>query len=763
MLFADPIIFRLRTDLHRRFARICLYTATFATCCALSTARADIVVDGVADEAEWRESQTCADWRVVAPFTRAEPRYRNSVSIAATAQGLAAFFAFEQPPLERRFRPRTPRDAKSLTGESVTLLVDFDANGQIAYEFSVGLGGGVRDGIVTNQNEFDTDWDGVWQRAIRETEDQWFVELLIPWSSITMRNSKAERRAIGIYAARYLYDRAEEFACPGLDDKAAVFVSDFRRVEIEQHDGAAQFDFVPYASLLSDQVADTTKYKIGADINWKPSSQLWLTAALNPDFGQVESDELVVDFSAIETVFTDKRPFFTENQAIFDLRTPSNGQLIYTRRIGAVSDDGLRAASDIDVGLKVTGTAARLVYGAFAAQEDDHDQDIGRFFAATRLALPLDHVRIGHLATYTQRPLFERDALINALDLEVTPNDWWRLAVQGVRSDIDVSDMRSYGYLGWAQLDMNRSAPLTHSLKLLYTDERFNLNDMGYMERNALRQVEWETNRRLAGRPGHRIAGEAQRFYLQYRENTAGERLPARLQVSRDVQYTSAWRAYEELRILPGGNDDLISRGNGAVRIRDRYAAYVDVTTPRFGNSNYTLGLYVFQQGIEDLSAYVFLQAAWFPFEELTLRTLVRPQWSDDWLLWERDNNLGSYTAERLDLDLRVDWIPSTRHELRIKLQWIGIRAEPKKAYRAEPDGRLLQSSDTLRPFSVSNFGLQIRYRYEIAPMSELFVVYGRGGFDMLNDDERDVPSLLGHIADVRDAEQVLIKLRYRL
>lgn len=733
-----------------------------AMCCVAGAARADIVVDGVADETEWNESQTCAEWRVVAPFTRAEPRYRNSVSIAATAQGLAAFFTFEQPPQERRFKPRTPRDAESLTGESVTLLVDFDANGQVAYEFSVGLGGGVRDGIVTNQNEFNTDWDGVWQRAIRETEDRWSVEILIPWSSVTMRNSASERRTIGVYAARYLYDRAEESACPGLDDKGAVFLSDFHRIDIKQHDGAAQFDFVPYASVLSDLVDDDTKYKAGADLNWKPSSQFWLTAALNPDFGQVESDELVVDFSAIETVFTDKRPFFTENQAIFDLRTPSNGQLIYTRRIGAMSDDGLRAASDIDAGLKVTGSAARVVYGAFAAREDDHDNDVGRFFAATRLALPLDHVRIGHLATYTERPFLARDALINALDLEVTPDDWWRIAAQGVRSDLDVASSRSAGYMGWAQIDMNRSAPLTHSLKLLHMDDRFDLNDMGYMERNALRQAEWETNRRIAGRPQDGTTGEAQRFYLQYRENTAGQRLPSRLQASRDVQYASAWREYEEVRILPGGIDDLISRGNGPVRIGDRYAAYFDVSTPRFGNSSYTFGAYVFQQGVRDFSAYAVLQSAWFPLEQLTLRTVLRPQWSDDWLLWERDNSFGSYSTERLDLDLRVDWIPSAKHELRVKLQWIGIRAEPHQAYRAEPDGRLLRSPDMLRPFTVNNFGLQVRYRYEIAPMSELFVVYGRGGFDML-ENERDVPSLLGSITDVRDAEQVLIKLRYRL
>jgi hypothetical protein len=514
--------------------------------------------------------------------------------------------------------------------------------------------------------------------------------------------------------------------------------------------------------VIADQVSEHTNLKTGADINWKPSSQFWLTATLNPDFGQVESDELVVDFSAIETLFTDKRPFFTENQAIFDLRTPANGQLIYTRRIGAASDDRRAAATDIDAGLKLTGTASRLVYGAFAAQEEDYD-DAGRLFAATRLALPFDQARVGHLATFTQRPLLEREALINALDFEITPNESWRVAAQAVRSDIAVADVDRNGYLAWMQLDMNRAAPLTHTLKLLHVDDRFDLNDMGYMERNSLRQGEWETNRRIGGKQNERISGEDQRLYFQYRQNTQGQHLPSRVQVSRDIHYASSWRAYQELRFLPGGIDDLISRGNGPVRIQDRYAAYFDVSTPRLDDWTHTFGAYVFQQGVEDLSAYVQWQAAWYPVEQLSIRGIVRPQWSDDWLLWARDTLFGAYDAERLDLDLRLDWIPSLRHELRIKLQWIGIHAEPRRAFRSDVAGRLLQTSDRLRPFTVNNFGLQIRYRYEIAPMSEVFVVYSRGGFDFAMEDEREVSTLLRHVGDVRDAEQILVKVRYRL
>jgi hypothetical protein len=744
---------------------------------AVVTARAEIVIDGHIDEAEWQNAVRCDDWRRTLPFARDEPRYRNDARILSTERGLAAAFTLDQPSGERRIKPRTPRDAESFNGDTVALVVDFDANGQLGYEFAVALGGGIRDGLVTNQNKFDRDWDSNWQHAVRESGDQWFVELLVPWSSISMRESRADTRTIGIYAARYLYDRSERYACPGITSDSEVFLSDFRRIQISQQDSATAFDFVPYATMRSDLIGDDTQFKAGADLTWKVSPNLWLAATLNPDFGQVESDELVVDFSAIETVFTDKRPFFTENQGIFDLRTPANGQLIYTRRIGSVPDDGSGGSTDIDAAVKLTGTARSLVYGAFVAQEQNYRDDIGRLFAAARVALPLDHARVGYLGTWTDHPLLDRDAWINALDYELTPNDWWRVSGQVIRSDIGHSGVGglslptaaprstqdAVGYETWLQTDFNRSSPLTHTLKLLYSDARFDLNDLGYMERNSLRQVEWETNRRVVGALSGRINGETQRLYTYYRENAEGQRLQSRLQLSRTVQYASTWNLYEEARYLTSGVDDLLSRGNGPVQIDDRSSAYFDTTSPRFGDWQLTFGGYLFQQGVQDYSARAELLTTWYPTEKLTMRLDVLPQYFDDWLLWEGGNLFGSYRGERMDFELRLDWIPAPRHELRVKWQWIGIDAEPRAVYRTTVDGELQPTAELLEPFTVNNLGVQIRYRYEIGPLSELFLVYARGGFNLLREDDRSVSDLFHDQPELRDADQFLIKVRYRL
>ena len=403
----------------------------------------------------------------------------------------------------------------------------------------------------------------------------------------------------------------------------------------------------------------------------------------------MESDELVVDFSAIETVFTDKRPFFTENQGIFDLRTPANGQLIYTRRIGAAPDDFSEGSSDIDVAFKLTGTANSLVYGAFMAQERDYRDDFGRLFSAARVALPLEHARVGYLGTWTDHPLLDRDAL--------GQRDRLRADAERLVARVGTGHPLRHrarpatstdGYQAWLQTDFNRSAPLTHTLKLLYIDDRFDLNDLGYMERNSLRQVEWETNRRIVGAADPRINGESQRLYAYYRENELGQRLQSRLQLSRTVQYASNWLVYSELRYLTSGIDDLISRGNGPVEFDDRVHGYIDAVSPRFGDWQITMGAYGYQQGVRDYTGRLQLTTAWYPTEKLTMLLDLLPYYFDDWLLWEGDNLFGSYRGERLDFALRADWIPAPRHELRVKWQWIGIDAEARAAYRTDAGGQ---------------------------------------------------------------------------
>ena len=76
-------------------------------------------------------------------------------------------------------------------------------------------------------------------------------------------------------------------------------------------------------------------------------------------------------------------------------------------------------------------------------------------------------------------------------------------------------------------------------------------------------------------------------------------------------------------------------------------------------------------------------------------------------------------------------------------------------------DGTPVATDEPIPDFSLRNLGFQIRYRYELAPLSNLYIAYVRGGFGF-NDFAQDVGSLLGDAFSLRVSEQLLVKLSYR-
>ena len=158
--------------------------------------------------------------------------------------------------------------------------------------------------------------------------------MLIPWHIAPMRESAGDVRTIGIYVDRVIGVTGERSAWPHASFERPRFLSDFAPIEVTQY-RQSLLALTPYVSALHDLVRDDDEPDAGLDVFWKPNGQTQLLATVNPDFGQVESDDLVVNFDATEVFISDKRPFFTENQGIFEFTTPSDfSQLLYTRRVG---------------------------------------------------------------------------------------------------------------------------------------------------------------------------------------------------------------------------------------------------------------------------------------------------------------------------------------------------------------------------------------------------------------------------------------------
>ena len=129
--------------------------------------------------------------------------------------------------------------------------------------------------------------------------------------------------------------------------------------------------------------------------------------------------------------------------------------------------------------------------------------------------------------------------------------------------------------------------------------------------------------------------------------------------------------------------------------------------------------------------------------------------------MWQHDNLVGTFDEALYEFDASVNWNFSPRQELRVKLQALGLDAQAKQAWRVAPDGTPVPSAEHIDDFSLSNLGFQVRYRYEIKPLSDFYIVYGRGG-DLFNEFSQDAGRALADSFDLRDSEQLVMKVSYR-
>lgn len=737
--------------------------------CAGARASDELRLDGIPDEALWQGAHAFDQFKVTVPYTLAEPSHSTRALLRSLPEGLAVAVIVDQPAGVPRLKPRAARDS-GISADRINFAVDFDGDGRVAYNFMVTLGRGIADEIITNENIYSTDWDAVWQWALHEDDDHWSVEMLIPWSVAAMREYDAATRTIGVHFDRMLASRNERSGSAPISYMRPRYVSDFARIEVENHRNPGLLSIVPYMSTQYDFVGDEVDARTGVDLFWKPSGDFQLSATLNPDFGQVEADDLVVDFSAIEVFFSDKRPFFTENQGIFDLRTPDSGQLVYTRRIGGPGDhDG--QASDIDAAVKLNGNLAGLDYGTLAAVESDYADDLGRAFFVQRLKREFDGFSVGWLGTWTDRPFRDRSAIVNGVDVVWRPNPKWLVSGQVLDSRIRDEGERLDGSGAWLRAFYNPDDRFQHELEITHFDRRLNFNDVGYQRRGNYNELEWTSTWRRTGFDAddwRRSIDWAVEPQIRY--NDEGDRLPSALLFSHELTTRGGGIWYGDLMWESGGIDDLIARGNGHVRRDSRLASFYQYyESPRVGDWSWFAGLYVTQEG-NDGGFAVQPEAVllYYPRDDLDLRLAFEPRWSSDWLIWQQDTLLASYRRKQNTLGFDANWYPGNRHELRLKLQWLGIDAYGPTPYRIGPEGHLVESGDTVAPFTVNSFGVQLRYRYEFAPQRELYVVYGRGGHlqQSLMDDEHNrrhdgMGDLFGDVIDLRDADQILVKLRW--
>ena len=762
--------------MQRALAVFCSAFSLLALACPLRTAAAadTLKADGQLDEPSWAGAQAVGEFSQVEPLTLAAPQWPIRARWLAREDGLWVGVEVSTPP-ELRTRGRSARDARPLSADPVSVLVDFAGTGQSAYEFTVSLSGTLRDGQAGATGDFTYDWDARWEGAASETATGWTAELHIPWS-VAAAPTAGETRTLGLWVGTFVKSAGLRFAMPHISLDNAGWLNGLQKIEVPRH-SASSLAIVPYASVTADRIRGSLRGQGGVDVAWNSGTGHQLTATLKPDFGQVESDNVVVNFSAVETFFSDKRPFFTEGSTLFDVRLPGDARLINTRRIGAAAD-GSGAAAPVDAAVKYVGERGRWDLGAFAAMESDTgDGGLGRDFAALRLRRRWDGGSLGYLGTWVDRPGLGYAARVDALDADVTPLQGLTLRARAVSSRRNgaglaanpgvgqgtataVGDGNAYSLA--AEYDNN--GRLSWQMQASHLSRQFEIDDFGYLPRANLQRVDAEMVWRKRDYPeGSLVLASEWKIGGTLQADASGKQLPAGLQLGRGMSVQGGGFGYGWLYLQGSGQDDLLTRGNGDVRLPRRTSAGFWMDTGRFGpgqalESEIEGGTN--QNGLGASGWYLRAEPRWVVHDGLTLSGQLRIDRSPDWLLWTGGRTVGSYRQRQFYAGLGVDAFFGSRHELRMRLQWVGLAAAGRASY-AVTGGDPARIAGRPADFSLVTLAFQVRYRYTIGPLSDVYVVYGRGGDFFEEGRDRGLGRLWRSGIAERDAEQWLVKVRY--
>ncbi len=305
------------------------------------------VIDGKYDESAWDAVDWSGDFVQRDPNDGGPPSQNTEFKILYDDDNLYVVIrAFDSVPGEI-VRQLSRRDKDD--GDYLAISIDSYNDKQTAFSFGITSAGVQFDFMFVNDNIADPNWEAIYYTATIIDALGWTAEMRIPLSQL--RFAKMDKHNWGINIFRYIYRKQELSLWQPVARTAPGLVSLFG--ELKGLDGIKprrEIELLPYsyAKASFDKKEEGNPFKtgqnysgaVGLDGKIAVTNDFTLNFTINPDFGQVEADPAVVNLTAFETFFPEKRPFFVEGKNIFLFKltgadSENNMNMpFYSRRIG---------------------------------------------------------------------------------------------------------------------------------------------------------------------------------------------------------------------------------------------------------------------------------------------------------------------------------------------------------------------------------------------------------------------------------------------
>ncbi len=297
-------------------------------------------IDGTLDDSVWKEAPWHDEFVQRRPMNGVEPSLTTRFAVAYDDDSLYIAIRCDVPDRDS-IVTRLKRRDRGGDFDMVEITLAPRDDGRTGYSFAVNPDGVQRDAAWHDDSSQDGSWDAVWRVETSIQDTHWTVEMAIPLDQLRF---PAGLEQWGFQVSRWISSRQENAVFNQVPPEKSGWISATGKlVGVKQIEPRQPLSLTPethflYRSTTSEfggRGKDGFEFGAGGYAKTGIGPDLVLDLAVNPDFGQVEVDEAVLNLSAYETQFPEKRPFFLEGAGLF--KTPI--QLFYSRRLGAPPPD----------------------------------------------------------------------------------------------------------------------------------------------------------------------------------------------------------------------------------------------------------------------------------------------------------------------------------------------------------------------------------------------------------------------------------------
>ncbi len=544
-------------------------------------------IDGIMDEPFWKDVPAGKDFVEYGPRNGTVPPFATEIRVAYDDNALYISAVMLDPHPDSILKEFGRRDqVDQLTTDYISFDILPYNDGLNMYEFKVTPAGLQNDCKYSAVGQ-DITWDAVWQSAAKITPTGWVVEIAIPYSAL--RFPRIDKQVWGINFWRSLHRRNEWSTWSFVDNKVQdIFKYYGTLVGINDIKPPVRLSFTPYISGYIQKTPDSKNGSYlargGLDLRYGINESYTLDMMLIPDFGQVQSDDQVLNLSPFEVKYDDKRQFFTEGTELFN-----KCNIFYTRRVGSTPKDYYAPYDSVHKNEVVSNNPeeTRIINATKISGRNSKGLGIGFFNAmTTNTWATITDTITGKSRRMMTQPFTNYNVLVIDQNLKNssyitfintnfwTPDDKYSANVTGVETQLN-NKKRTFAFMGRMTLSQKYERNLEPNLGYSYTlvlfkpsgkfqyqfvrqelNQNYDPNDMGFLTNNNQAVNQLKLNYNIYD-PFWFILNSQSEFYTTYTtlyKPNSFESL--RFLADNSTFFKNFWSLYFEEGIYPLGTSD---------------------------------------------------------------------------------------------------------------------------------------------------------------------------------------------------------------